>query len=93
MAGGSGSARADFRRAATAAGLVLSGIATVRVTERGAALRRLVVTLVRLLSFRRAVADLRAERAALEADVVAAVDRFRPADMVPMFPRAADGGG
>jgi glycerol-3-phosphate O-acyltransferase/dihydroxyacetone phosphate acyltransferase len=70
--------------------LYLSGIATLRVAERGAALRHLVVSLVRLFTLRREAAALRDERAALERDVVAVIERFRPADMVPLFPRTAE---
>jgi hypothetical protein len=39
------------------------------------------------LAFDREIQALRDERAALEDAVVAAVNRFRPADMVLLFPR------
>jgi hypothetical protein len=67
--------------------LAVSGYATVRVLERGVRLRRLLRTSLNLFAFRREVAELRAERAALEAEVARAVDRLRPSDMVPLFPR------
>jgi 1-acyl-sn-glycerol-3-phosphate acyltransferase len=85
--------RAGPGAALIAAGLLpLSGYATLRVLERGAALRQIFRTLWRLLFLRQEIAALRAERAALETAVVAAVERFRPADMVPLFPRASQGG-
>jgi hypothetical protein len=49
-----------------------------------------LTTLMRLLSFDREIATLRTERAELEAAVVAAVNRFRPADMVLLFPRESE---
>jgi len=73
--------------ALTALALPLSGWACVHVIGRVDALRHLVLTLVRVISLRREVAALRAERAELVGDVVAAVDRHRPADMEPMFGR------
>lgn len=76
----------------TALVLPLSGWAFVHVVGRVDALRHLVLTLVRVLRLGREVAALRAERARLVTDVVAAVDRHRPADMVPMF-GARPGGG
>ncbi len=71
-----------------AALLPLTGAATLRVLQRSAAVRRVLSTLVRLFSLRHEMDALRKERAALEVVVVQAVDRFRPADMVPMFPRS-----
>lgn len=68
--------------------LGLSGYATVRVLERGLRLRRLAGTAARLLSLPREVRALREERAALEVEVVRAVDRFRPSDMQPLFSRS-----
>jgi glycerol-3-phosphate O-acyltransferase/dihydroxyacetone phosphate acyltransferase len=70
--------------------LPITGYATLRVFDRGTSLRRGFSTLVRLLSFDREIQALRAERAALEAAVIAAVNRFRPADMVLLFPREAE---
>jgi hypothetical protein len=55
------------------------------VVGRVDALRHLVLTTARVIALGREVAALRAERARLVADVVAAVDRHRPADMEPMF--------
>ncbi|HWM85584.1 MAG TPA: 1-acyl-sn-glycerol-3-phosphate acyltransferase [Kofleriaceae bacterium] len=69
----------------TAFALPLSGWALVHVIGRVDALRHLVLTLVRVATLRREVAALRAERARLVDDVVAAVDRHRPDDMVPKF--------
>ncbi len=71
--------------ALTALALPLSGWAFVHVIGRVDALRHLVLTLLRVLSLRREVAALRAERARLVEDIVAAVDRYRPDDMEPMF--------
>jgi len=62
----------------------------LRVFDRGTSLRRGLTTLTRLLSFEREIAALRTERAELEAAVVAAVNRFRPADMVLLFPRESE---
>ena len=72
-----------------AAFLVISGYATLRVVERTTALRHLLSTFARLIAFRREIEELRAERDSLEAQVVAAVDRFKPAAMVALFPRSA----
>lgn len=69
----------------TALLLPLSGLAFVHVLGRIDALRHLVLTLVRVFRLRAEVAALRAERARLVADVTAAVDRFRPEDMEPLF--------
>lgn len=73
--------------ALTAVLLLVSFHATIRVLERGSAVRRLLGTLVRLFGLRREIEALRAERARLEERVVRAVERFRPPDMVPLFPR------
>jgi 1-acyl-sn-glycerol-3-phosphate acyltransferase len=70
--------------------LPITGYATLRVFDRGTALRRGMTTLMRLLSFEREMAALRTERAELEAAVVAAVNRFRPAEMVLLFPRESE---
>jgi len=72
---------------ATLVALPITGYATLQVFDRSASLRRGLTTLVRLLTLRRELAALRAERAALEDGVVRAVNRLRPADMVPLFPR------
>ncbi len=74
--------------AAALALLVLSGVATLRVMERGMRLGRVLSTGLLALGLRRQLAALRAERAALEAEVVRAVDRYRPADMAPLLARA-----
>ena len=67
--------------------LPVSGYATVRVLERTASLRRLVTRVVRSFAFRREVARLRALRGELEAEVVAAVQAFKPDEMVALYPR------
>ncbi|MBI3072241.1 MAG: 1-acyl-sn-glycerol-3-phosphate acyltransferase [Deltaproteobacteria bacterium] len=72
-----------------AVAIPVTGIATLRVLDRGPLLIRWFRTFARLLNLHDEIAALRAERAELEADVVAAVDRFRPADMIPLFPRGA----
>jgi len=77
--------------ALTALALPTSGWAFVHVMGRVDALRHLVLTLFRVILLRREVAALRAERARLVDEVVAAVDRHRPADMEPMF-GAREGG-
>jgi hypothetical protein len=69
--------------------LPLSGYATLRVLERGVALRRLLATSLRLLFLGRELAALRRERKALEDEVVRAVQRFRPDGLELLFPRAA----
>ena len=67
--------------------LPLSGFATLRVLARWAALRRMVITGIRLLRLRRELENLRAERGELERDIVVAVNRFRPEGLELMFPR------
>jgi 1-acyl-sn-glycerol-3-phosphate acyltransferase len=84
--------RFGWRVAAAALALLpLSGYATLRVLERGVALRRLLTTSVRLLFLRREIVALRLEREQLEGEVVRAVQRFRPAGLDLMFPRAPGG--
>jgi 1-acyl-sn-glycerol-3-phosphate acyltransferase len=70
--------------------LPVTGYATLRVFDRAASVRRGFSTLMRLCAFDREVRALRDERAALETAVVAAVNRFRPADMVLLFPRGPE---
>ena len=83
--------RAGARAALVAlVALPITGYATLQVFDRSASLRRGLSTLVRLFSFEREIAALRAERGELEAAVVAAVNRFRPADMVLLFPRESE---
>lgn len=60
--------------------------ATLRVLERGNAMRKVVATLIRLFSLRKELEVLRQERTELRLVVADAVDKFRPADMTPMFP-------
>lgn len=80
--------RAGWGGAAVALVLLpLSGYATLRVLERGAALQRLVTTSLRLVFLRRELAALRREREALVDEVVGTVQRFRPEGLEPLFPR------
>lgn len=74
--------------AGTAAFVVLfvSFFATLRVLERGSAILRVFGTLLRLVTLRREVEALSQERRELRLVVGAAVDRFRPKDMTPLFP-------
>ncbi len=79
---------------ATAVGLPLSGYATLQVLDRSTSLRRAVKTLVRLSHLAEEAEELRRERAALEVEVVRAVGRHKPPEMVALFPReATDGAG
>ena len=71
--------------------LPLSGYAAIRVVERTAAVQRLFRTSIRLLVLRDEMAELRREREALEAEIVRAVNTFKPKDLKPMFPREAPG--
>ena len=50
-------------------------------------MRRLLSTFVRLFALRREIEQLKDERVELRALVVEAVERYRPADMAPLFPR------
>ena len=45
------------------------------------------MTTQRMLRLRREIALLKAERKALETEVILAVDRHRPSDMEPLFQR------
>jgi glycerol-3-phosphate O-acyltransferase/dihydroxyacetone phosphate acyltransferase len=79
-------------RAAIAAAITLplSGYATLRVLERAAAVRKIVVTGMRLLRMPRELTELRAERAELEREVVRAVNALKPEGLELMFPREAE---
>ncbi len=66
--------------------LPVSGYATLRLFERGGSLRRVGRRLLRGLRFKEEVRALTAERARLEAAILDAVERLKPADMVPLFP-------
>jgi glycerol-3-phosphate O-acyltransferase / dihydroxyacetone phosphate acyltransferase len=72
--------------------LPITGYATLQVLDRSTSLRRAIPTLIRLWSLRHELDSLRSERAALEHAVVHAVNRFRRADMVLLFPRDARSG-
>lgn len=71
--------------------LPASGYGTLRVLERGRSLRRLTGALARVLRLGAEVEALRAERGALQKDVIDAVGRHIPPEMVPLFPRAEAG--
>lgn len=73
--------------AAVAAMLPATGFAAVKTLERGASLRRIGRTAWASLSLGERLTDLSARRAALEERIVAAVERFIPDDMEPLFPR------
>lgn len=68
----------------------LSGRATLHVISRIDALRHIFLTSFRVLQFRKEVKRLRLERRELQRLVTAAVGRYRPADMVPMFARGEE---
>jgi 1-acyl-sn-glycerol-3-phosphate acyltransferase len=68
----------------------LTGRAVLHVISRVDALRHIFLTSFRVLRLRREVGELRAERRALSAEVAAAVERFRPAEMEPMFADRGD---
>jgi glycerol-3-phosphate O-acyltransferase/dihydroxyacetone phosphate acyltransferase len=70
--------------------LPITGYATLQLLDRGTSLRRAIPTLMRLRSPRHELDSLRTERAELEHAVVRAVNRFRPAEMILLFPRDAE---
>lgn len=72
---------------ATALLLPLSGIATLKVLERGTSLRRIGYSAAKGFVLGRVVEELRAERDRLEARIVAAVEQYKPAEMEALFPR------
>lgn len=67
--------------------LPLSGLATLRVLERGTSLRRIWKSAFTGLVLHRVVAELRDERDRLEARIVQAVEQHKPAEMQALFPR------
>ncbi|MEK7867080.1 MAG: lysophospholipid acyltransferase family protein [Planctomycetota bacterium] len=73
--------------------LPLSGYALIRVLERAASLRRVLTRVARAFVLGRERQELIAERAALEAEIVRAVDRFRPPEMELLYPHDAPPGG
>ncbi len=81
-----GVAYGGYGAAAMGAFLPLTAFATLKVFDRATAVRRWGSTLLRLWG-RDDIAELRAERAQLEEAVVRAVDRFKPKDLVALFPR------
>ncbi|HEU0030890.1 MAG TPA: lysophospholipid acyltransferase family protein [Kofleriaceae bacterium] len=66
--------------------LPLSGWATLRVLDRLRLVRRAFGVLGRRLRFRREVRALRAERAALSADVIRIVTDVKPRELAALFP-------
>lgn len=70
---------------AVAALLPLSGLATLRLLERGASMRRIARSAWASLSLPRRLQELRAERAALQERVITLVHQLRPADLELMF--------
>ncbi|MEO0604755.1 MAG: hypothetical protein AAF211_25205 [Myxococcota bacterium] len=77
--------------AAVATGLLLpiTGFATLRVLERGVSLGRLATSGLGAFRLGHEHTALTLWRDELEAKVVAAVQRFIPDDMDPLFPRPA----
>ena len=67
--------------------LPLTGHATLRVMARAHSARRLLMRVVRTFRWQREVRQLRQVRAALERDVVRAVEQFKPQEMVALYPR------
>jgi len=76
---------------AAAVGLPLSGFATLRVLARAAALRRMVLTSLRMLHLRAELDALRAEREALQREVIRAVEAHRPAELELLAGRQSAG--
>lgn len=72
-----------------AALLPLSGLATLRLLERGGSLRRVLRSAWASLSLRHRICSLRAERAELQERIVAVVQRFKPEEIELLFPRDA----
>lgn len=68
--------------------MLLSGYAALRTLEHGVRVRKMVATFWRMVSLRREVAELRSERDVLQLETIRLVDRLRPADLEPLFPRA-----
>ncbi|MEZ4466262.1 MAG: lysophospholipid acyltransferase family protein [bacterium] len=68
-------------------GVPLSGYATLRVLERGAAVFRVFATLGRLLRLQAELDALVVERKALQEQVLEAVNRLIPADLERLFHR------
>ena len=67
--------------------LPLTGHATLKVMERASTVRRLIMGAARTFRWRREVRELRQVRRELEAGVVQAVDRVKPEEMIPLYPR------
>jgi hypothetical protein len=65
--------------------LPLSGWATLRLLERYADGREVLLSLLNFIRFRSEVQSLRAERARIADAVLVIVERHLPADMAPLF--------
>ncbi len=85
-----GWALSDWRGAVgVAVMLPLTGYATLLVLARFGAIDRKLSALIGTFLLSRELDELRTTRNELERDVVAAVERFIPEDMVPLFPRTS----
>lgn len=73
--------------AALALALPLTGVATVKVLERMASIRRLMMRSLRSLTLHREVEQLRLLRKQLQTQVIEAVDRYIPDDMERLYPQ------
>lgn len=69
--------------------LPISGYAALRTLEQGLQVGETLATAWRMRGLRAEVEALRHERDRLQDQVVALVDRYRPADLQPLFPRPA----
>lgn len=67
--------------------LPLSGYATLKVLDRVHLLRRGLGALWRTLRLGHEARSLRAERSALATELVELIERLRPAELAPLFPR------
>ncbi len=65
----------------------ISGYATLRVSERLAAVRRISTGYLKVVGLGKEIRALRHQRQMLKLAVEETVDRYRPADMAPLFPR------
>ena len=69
-------------------GLLVSSEATLRVLERGTSMKMLAVSLSQSFFFADHMEKLRLQRTKLQEDVVAAVDRYIPDEMTPLYPQS-----
>lgn len=68
----------------------VSGYATLRVSERFASVKRVSSRFFRVFRLAAEVKALRHQRTLLALAIETAVDRFRPRDMAPLFPKPPD---